>query len=118
MRKFGGRFLGALLSFGYGGKLYSVNPQEREVLRLETYRNVGNIPWPVDFASIAIPARTVSGVVEEYLSRGIKAVQILSADFGEVGEEGQKFEREVARTAAKALSNFFSCYQCRDVLSS
>ncbi len=103
VRKFGGRFLGALLSFGYGGRLYAVNPQESEVLGLETYRSVGDIPGPVDFASIAVPALAVPGVVEECLAKGIKAVQILSAGFSEVGEEGRRLEREVARTAAKGI---------------
>lgn len=103
VRKFGGRFLGVLVSFGYNGKLYAVNPQESQVLGLETYARVGDIPGPVDFASIAVPAQAVPGVVEECLTKGIKAAQILSAGFSEVGEEGQRLEREVAKTAAKGL---------------
>jgi len=103
VRKFGGRFLGTLLSFGYGGKLYAVNPRESQVLGLETYARVGDIPEPVDFASIAVPARAVPEVVEECLSKGIKAAQILSAGFTEAGEEGQRLEREVSRIAARGI---------------
>jgi len=103
VRKFGGRFLATLLAFGYGGKLYAVNPQEKEILGLETYARVGDIPEPVDFASIAVPARAVPEIVEECLAKGIKAVQILSAGFTEAGEEGRRLEEKVARTAAKGV---------------
>ena len=102
-RKFGGRFLATLLGFGYGGKLYAVNPQESEILGLETFARVGDIPEPVDFASIAVPARAVPEAVEECLAKGIKAVQILSAGFTEAGEEGRRLEEEVARTAARGI---------------
>ena len=103
VRKFGGRFLASLLSFGYKGKLYAVNPQESEVLGLKTYARVSDIPGAVDSASIAVPARAVPEVVEECLAKGIKAVQVLSAGFSEAGEEGGRLESEIARTAARGL---------------
>ena len=68
-RKFGGRFLGALLRFGHKGKLYAVNPQESQILELETYQRVSDIPEPVDFASIVVPAQAVPEVVEECLAK-------------------------------------------------
>ncbi len=115
--KFGGRFLRVLISFGYKGKLYAVNPQESEILGLETYARVGDIPESVDLATIAVPARAIPGIVEECLAKGIKAAQILSAGFTEAGEEGQRLEREVAGTAARGIRivgpNCFGIY-CPD----
>ncbi len=101
--KFGGRFLKTLLNFGYSGKVYPVNPQESEVLGLKTYARVGDIPEPVEFASIAVPARAVPGVVEECLAKGVKAVQVLSAGFRELGEEGARMERDLASIAGRGL---------------
>ena len=102
-RKFGGRFLHTLIKFGYSGKIFPVNPQESEVLGLKTYARVGDIPEPVDFASVAVPARAVPEVVEECLAKGVKAVQILSAGFRELGEEGQKLEKELTAMAARGI---------------
>lgn len=102
-RKFGGRFLKTLLNFGYKGKVYPVNPQESEVLGLKTYARVGDIPEPVEFASIAVPARAVPGVVEECLAKGVEAVQVLSAGFRELGEEGARMERDLTSMAARGL---------------
>jgi len=101
--KFGGRFLRVMLSFGYEGKLYAVNPQESEILGLETYARVGDIPDEIDLASIAVPARAVPEVIEECLAKGVKAAQILSAGFSEAGDEGKRLESEIARTAAKGI---------------
>ena len=103
VRKFGGRVLQVSLAFGYNGRLYPVNPQESEVQGMKTYASVKDIPGPIDFASIAVPAQAVPGVVQECLEKGVKAVQVLSAGFREVGEEGAKLERELAETAAKGI---------------
>ena len=90
-----------MLSFGYAGKVYPVNPNESQILGLQTYSRVGDIPEPVDFATITVPAQGVPEIVEECLAKGVKAVQILTAGFGEISEEGQKLEEEVAKIAAK-----------------
>jgi len=102
-RKFGGRVLQVLLAFGYSGRLYPVNPQESEVQGMKTYASVKDLPEAVDFASIAVPAPVVPGVVAECLERGVKAVQVLSAGFREAGEEGARLEKALAETAAKGI---------------
>ena len=116
-RKFGGRFLQALLNFGYPGRLYPVNPQESQVLGLTTYPSVGDIPEPVDFASVAVPSRAVPGVVAECLAKGVKGVQVLSAGFSEISDDGRLLEEEIARIASKGIRvigpNCFGIY-CPD----
>jgi acyl-CoA synthetase (NDP forming) len=103
LRKFGGRVLQVSLTFGYSGRLYPVNPQEAEVQGMKTYASVKDIPGPVDFASIAVPAQAVPGVVQECLEKGVKAVQVLSAGFREAGEEGAKLEKELVEIAARGI---------------
>jgi len=102
-QKLGGRFVGILLSFGYNGKLYPVNPNEGQILGLKTYSRVGDIPDSVDLATITIPARGVPQAVEECLAKGIKAVQIVTSGFKERSEEGQKLEEQMAKTAARGI---------------
>ncbi len=101
--KFGGRFLRVLLTFGYPGKLYPVNPHESDILGLKTFPHVADIPEAVEFATITTPAPTVPAIVEECLTKGIKAVQILSSGFREVGPEGQRLEEQIAHTAARGI---------------
>lgn len=101
--KFGGSFLNSLLSFGYKGKVYPVNPRETEILGMKTYKAVGEIPETVDFAVITVPASAVPAVVQECLDKGIKAAEILTAGFRELDAEGQRLEEEVTRIAARGI---------------
>ena len=101
--KFSGRFLGVLLSFGYAGQAYPVNPGESQVLGLKAYPRVSDIPEPVDLATITTPAPTVPHIVEECLAKGIKAVQILTAGFKESSEAGRQLEEQLAKTAARGI---------------
>ena len=102
-RKFGGRVLQVSLTFGYSGRLYPVNPQESEVQGMKTYASVKDIPGSIDFASIAVPAQAVPGVVQECLEKGVKGVQVLSAGFSELGEEGARLEKELSEIAARGI---------------
>lgn len=101
--KFGGRFLRVLLTFGYPGNLYPVNPHESDILGIRTFSRVTDIPEDVEFATITTPAPTVPAIVEECLAKGIKAVQILSSGFREIGPEGQQLEEQITRTATRGI---------------
>jgi acyl-CoA synthetase (NDP forming) len=103
IRKFSGRYLRVLLAFGYQGKIFPVNPRESEIFGFKTYARVSDIPEPVDFATITVPAPVVPELVEECLAKGVKAVQILTSGFTEIGEEGRKLEERIMRAAAKGI---------------
>ncbi|MBI4620827.1 MAG: CoA-binding protein [Desulfobacterales bacterium] len=47
--KFGTRYLQALISSGFKGGLYPVNPHEGDVLGLKTYQRLTSIPANVDY---------------------------------------------------------------------
>ena len=102
-RKYGGRFLRILLSFGYAGNIYPVNPQESQILGFKTYSRVSDLPEAVDLATITVPAPAVPAIVEECLAKGIKAVQVFAAGFRELNEEGRKLEEQLTNTAARGI---------------
>ncbi len=103
LSKYGGRVMKSLFSFGYSGRVFPVNPRETEIMGLKTYPRVGDIPEPVDLATITVPAPDVPGIVEECLAKGVKGVQILTAGFREVGEEGRRLEEQLTETAKKGI---------------
>ncbi|MBW2621833.1 MAG: CoA-binding protein, partial [Deltaproteobacteria bacterium] len=99
---FGSGFLRTHLQYGYEGKLYPVNPKGGEIQGLKAYAGVEDIPYPVDLAVIAIPARFVSDAIRSCAKKGIKGAEILSSGFKEAGPEGEALEREVVRIAREA----------------
>jgi len=44
-----------LLHEPFHGKVYAVNPKREEVLGLQAYKTVRDVPQPVDFVVVAIP---------------------------------------------------------------
>jgi len=86
-----------------GAPVYPVNPNEREVLGDRCYPTVDAIPYEVDYAVISIPAPSVPKVIEDCGRKGVKAVSIYTAGYGEEGtEEGRRRERELAETARRS----------------
>ena len=99
--KFGGRFLQALIDFGYRGPIYPVNPKGSEMLGLRMYPGVRDIPEPVDLADIMVPAHLVPQVLEDCLAKGVKAAQVFTSGFAETGEEQGRLLEEQLRALAK-----------------
>ena len=89
-----------LISFGYPGQIYPVNPRATEISGLKTYPTVRDIPEPVDYAIFNIPARLTPQIMEDCVAKGVKAAHIFTAGFSETGkEEGKKLEAQVAAIA-------------------
>ena len=101
--KFGNRYLEALIHAGYRGELYPVNPGGGEISGLRAYPTVGEIPGPVDYVIVAIPAQHALDVLDDCAVKGVKVVQFFTAGFSETGEEeGRRLEREMAKRAKDA----------------
>lgn len=95
LRKPGGRILQNILSGGYTGNLYVVNPKDNLVQGHTAFTDVNDLP-SVDLAIIAIAAVHCPGAVRTLAEqKNTKAFIILSAGFSEDSEEGRKIEAEV-----------------------
>lgn len=98
--KFGNRYLEALINAGFKGKLYPVHPSDGEISGLKAYPTVRDIPDPVDYVIVSIPAQRVLGVLDDCAAKGVKVVQFFTAGFSETGEEeGRRLEREMVKKA-------------------
>ena len=90
-----------LLNFDFRGRVYPVAPSGGEVHGLSIYGSVLDIPEPVDFAAILIPAANIPGVLDECGRKGIRRVLISSGGFGEFQHERKRLEGELLRIAGK-----------------
>ncbi|MCJ7518217.1 MAG: CoA-binding protein, partial [Anaerolineaceae bacterium] len=90
-----------LMSYGFKGRIYPVNPKADEILGLPCYPEICQVPEPVDLAVIVLDSKLIPPVLEECGKRGIRAATIISGGFKEMGEEGRSLEEEVLKIAAK-----------------
>jgi acetyltransferase len=88
-----------LITNPFGGTIFPVNPNRPNVLGIQTYPSITSIPVPVDLAVIVTPAKTVPGVIDECLAKGVEGAIIISAGFKEVGAEGVELERQILEKA-------------------
>ncbi len=95
--KAGGVVVDNLKKFGYGGKIYPVNPKADKIQGLECYPSVKAIEGDVDLGVVVVPAPVVNSVLEECGDKGVENVIVLSGGFSEIGETER--EDELKRTA-------------------
>jgi acetyl coenzyme A synthetase (ADP forming)-like protein len=95
----GGRLFHNILTQGFTGPLYPVNPKSRVVNSVRAYPSVLDVPDDVDLAFVVVPQAIVIDVVKECVEKGVRGVVIISAGFSEVGPEGARAEAELLKIA-------------------
>jgi acyl-CoA synthetase (NDP forming) len=96
----GGVLLDPFFELGFDGELYPVNLKGGEWRGLKMYPSLKEIPGPVDYAVVAIPASAAPKLMEECVEKRVKTVFFITAGFSEVGtEEGRRLENEITEIA-------------------
>ena len=90
-----------MLSAGYKGRLYAVNPKHRKVLGVDCHASISELPQAVDLVVIATPPATVAGAIENAGRAGVKFAVVITAGFSEAGAAGAGLERALLETARK-----------------
>jgi acetyltransferase len=91
----GAKIFSNLISAGYTGKVFPVNPFRRTVQGLQAYPNVSKVPDKIDLAVIATPAHIVPQITEECGKAGVAGAVIISAGLKETGENGANLEKQL-----------------------
>ncbi|MFI0352265.1 acetate--CoA ligase family protein [Actinomadura sp. 9N407] len=84
---------------GFTGQVHLVNPRTEVVHGQRAHKSLSDIAEPVDLAFIMVPTGAVQTVLEEGVRCGIRDYVILTAGYGETGDEGQRREDELAAFA-------------------
>jgi len=100
--KVGHAVLNNIVTGNFPGPVYPVNPNAEEILGKKCYKSLADVPGEVDCAVIVVKRDQVIPVLKESIDRGIKGVIVITAGFGETGEEGKKLQREIAQMARGA----------------
>ena len=89
-----------LLDFGYKGEIFPINPKANEIYKLKAYPNVHDVPDPIEYAILNIPAHLVPQAMRDCVAKGVKFVHCFAAGFSETAtEEGRRLEAETTKIA-------------------
>jgi acyl-CoA synthetase (NDP forming) len=92
-------YLDSIVSSGYDGKVYPVNPRYDEILGLKCYDSIESV-GNVDLAVIATNKMAAIDLLLDCAKAGVKAAVIPTGGFEEVGEEGAELERRIKEIAS------------------
>ena len=98
-QKTGARVQRFLVSHGYKGKIYPVNPNREEIFGFKCYSKLINIPQKIDHVFIAVDGNKIIDAVRDAVSMNIKCATILSGGFSESGSEGLNLEKQILHIA-------------------
>jgi acyl-CoA synthetase (NDP forming) len=82
----------SMIKDGFRGKVYPIHPREKRVLGLAAYPSVESLPEAPDLAFLVVPSVRVVQLMEELGRKGTKSAIIITAGFGETGEEGRRMQ--------------------------
>lgn len=88
-----------LINGGYEGQLFPIHPRADDILGRTCYRNIQEIPGPVDIAIFCIPARFVAQVMAECGEKGVRGAILIPSGFAEIGES--QLQQEVVDVARR-----------------
>jgi len=98
-QKTGARVQRFLVSHGYKGKIYPVNPHREEIFGLKCYPKLTKIHKQIDHVFIAVDGNKIIDAVRDAVSMNIKCATILSGGFSESGSEGLNLEKQILHIA-------------------
>jgi acyl-CoA synthetase (NDP forming) len=90
-----------LLVHDVNARVHPVNPHAEHVCGVPAVARVEDIDGPVDLAIVVVPAADVPPAVEDCGRKGVKAVIVISAGFGEAGPEGAALSAATVRAARR-----------------
>jgi acetyltransferase len=91
----GYEILNNVINDGFTGAIYPINPKASEILGKKCYKTLTEVPGPVDLAVVVIKRDLVIPILKEMGQKGTKAAIVITAGFGETGEEGKALQQEI-----------------------
>ena len=97
----GNELLKRITEFKYNGKLYPINPKHDKIMGIKCYAKITDVVDEIDLAIIAVPAKFVSGVIDECHLAQVSNIIIISSGFKEIGGEGKELEEKLKNQIEK-----------------
>ena len=93
----------SLISSGYKGEIYPINPKGGTLLGYNIFKSIKEIDADVEMAAIGIKAVYCLNAVIECREKDVKIAIIISGGFAEMGPEGKKLQDDVLKAAGEML---------------
>jgi acyl-CoA synthetase (NDP forming) len=90
----GNRIVKNLIDFGFKGSIYPISLKADEILGIEAYKSILDVPGEVDVVHMVIPSKFVPQAIDDCGNKGVKFVILNGGGFAEVGPEGAVIQED------------------------
>lgn len=114
--KVGNILLSNIVSSGYQGKVYPVNPKGGELYGKEVYKSIEDLPDDIDLGIVVIPAKYVREAMGKLGEKGVKHTIVITSGFSEIGntEDENLIVEEAGEHGMRVLGpNVFGIYSSK-----
>ncbi|MBD3230038.1 MAG: hypothetical protein GF329_17800 [Candidatus Lokiarchaeota archaeon] len=87
----GSSFLQSLIAADFPKhKIYPINPKYKEINGIKAYKNILDVPEPVDYCIIAVPKKYAFDALKQCAKKQVKLVCSFTSGFSEIGNEEEE----------------------------
>jgi acetyltransferase len=115
-KKWGFNLLFNIIKGRYCGRIFPVNPREKEILGHSAFPSMAQIPDPVDLAILVVPPTDILKVLEDCGRNRTKVGVVITAGFSEVGPEGKTLQEDMV-TLGRSLGMRLMGPNCQGIVS-
>jgi acyl-CoA synthetase (NDP forming) len=96
----GYHFMKHMLSYGFKGQIYPINPGRPEVMGLKSYPDIEHVPGTIDYVICTIGLETVPDILVQCSHKNVKAFHLYAGRASETGRpEAKKLDAEILKKA-------------------
>ncbi len=88
-----------MISFGFSGKIFPVNPHAQEILGRRVYSSVRSIKDKIDLAVISTPREDTVSCLKECVAARIEAAIVVNQGFSDADMRGRAIQKEMTEIA-------------------
>ncbi|AEB94941.1 MAG: acetate--CoA ligase family protein [Metallosphaera sp.] len=89
------------ISSTFRGKVYPVNNKSEVIEGVKSFKSLKDIQDDIDLVVVSVPRESVKEVMEEAGEKNVKSAIVITSGFREVGEDGERLEKELVEVAHK-----------------
>ncbi len=97
--KGGNIILRNILKAGFKGRIYPINPTGKEILGMQSFQRVSDVPGPVDLAMIVIPKAAVPDAIADCAAKGVRSIILSTGGYSDIGESGALEQKALVEQA-------------------
>jgi acetate---CoA ligase (ADP-forming) subunit alpha len=83
-------------------EIFPINRSQNEIMGIQAYNSLYDVPRKIDLAIILVPAKVVPLIVDQCIDTAVKRIVIITAGFGEIDKEGKKIEQKIVKKCREA----------------